>query len=320
MTRLCFELALAFGALMPSMSAQQPDAPTVSPALSLATPAALTTARRLVAGNSFPQAETVLRSYVAADPRSAEAHKLLAYSLLRQNRPKEALPEYTSAAQIEPPNAEDLKNVAQAYTLLGDDSDATKWGTLAVQRGPADPNTWYSLGRIHYTAQRYQAAAACFRKTLELNPSSVKAENNLGLSLEGLNRSDEAVAAYRQAIAWGEAGQVAGMEQPLLNLSIVLIHRDRIDEALPLLTRAAEVAPKDPRIHEQLGHLYLQKEMLPAAAAEFEQAVALDPSNSAPHYLLGQTYRRQGLTDKAQQEFARAAAMMGTHSSAFKAE
>jgi tetratricopeptide (TPR) repeat protein len=275
----------------------------------------------MVADNSFRQAEAVLRSYLAIDPRSADAHKLLAYCLLRQNRPKEALPEYTSAAQIEPPTAEDLKNVAQAYTLLGDDADATRWGTLAVQRGPADPNAWYSLGRIHYTAQRYQAAVKCFRQTLALAPRSVKAENNLGLALEGLNHSDEAVAAYQQAIAWGDAdGQLAGMEQPLLNLSIVLIHRDRIDEALPLLKRAARVAPKDPKIHEQLGHVYLQKENLSAAAAEFEQAAALDPSNSALHFLLGQTYRRQGLKDKAQQEFARAAAMMGTHSSEFKPE
>jgi Flp pilus assembly protein TadD len=94
----------------------------------------------------------------------------------------------------------------------------------------------------------------------------------------------------------------------------VLLHRGEFDQALPLLKRAVSIAPKDPKIHEQLGHLYLQQDDLAEAEGEFEQSLSLDPANAALHFLLGQTYRRQGLSQKAQQEFARAAAMMGTHS------
>lgn len=88
----------------------------------------------------------------------------------------------------------------------------------------------------------------------------MKAQNNLGLALDGLNRTEEAMEAYRAAIQpktnSSGAGNL-GSEQPRLNLAIDLIHRDRLSEALPPLKEAAATSPSDPKIYEQLGHLYL---------------------------------------------------------------
>jgi Flp pilus assembly protein TadD len=103
-------------------------------------------------------------------------------------------------------------------------------------------------------------------------------------------------------------------EQPMLNLAIVLIHHGRSEEALPLLKKAVTIAPRDPKIREQLGHLYLQEGKLVEAQQEFEAAVALSPDSSAFHFLLGQVYRRQGLDVKAKTEFSRASELNGSHS------
>jgi Flp pilus assembly protein TadD len=191
--------------------------------------------------------------------------------------------------------------------LLGDLPDADKWIARSVEMDRADPEGWYNLGRVRYTAQRYVDAVDCFKHALVLAPQSAKVENNLGLAYEGLNRTDDAVAAYRQAIAW-QAADSKGKpsEQPLVNLAIVLIHRAELTEALSLLQRAVAIAPGDPRIHEQLGQLYLQQGNFSEAEKSLEIATRLDPQKSNLHFLLGQAYRHLGRQQEAKAQFEEA--------------
>jgi Flp pilus assembly protein TadD len=275
-------------------------------------------AKQLIVAGEFKKAEVFLRSYLGTDERSGPGRFLLAYVLLRLNKPKESLAEYTHAAQIQRPSAEDLKNVALDYALLEDYEDAEKWMKRSVEMNEKDPDAWYGLGRILYTKQRFQDAVDCFQKTLALDPMSVKAEDNLGLAYEGLNRTEDAIRSYQAALALEQSSKESSekppSEQPMLNLAIILIHHGRSGEALPLLIKAASIAPLDPKIREQLGHLYLQQGKLDEAQHEFEEAVSLSPDSSALHFLLGQVYRRQGLNGKAKTEFTRAAELNGSHS------
>jgi Flp pilus assembly protein TadD len=233
---------------------------------------------------------------------------MLAYALLRENKPADSLKEYTRAAAMEKPSATMLERVGQDYVLLGDWNDADKWTLRAVQMDPSDADAWYSLGRIRYSEQRFRDAVSCFQQSLKLSPKSVKVGNNLGLAYEATNQTDAAVAAYRQAIEWQDQGPRDQLsEQPLLNLGIVLLHRGDIAGAESLLTKAAAMTPKDPRIHEQLGHLYMQKTDYGAAESELKQACDLDPKNSGLHFLLGQAYRHLGKLQEAKAEFATSA-------------
>ena len=268
----------------------------------------LAEAKALISAGEFTQAETSLRTFLATNPQSPSVRYVLAYALLRQNKPKDSLEEYTRAAALETPNAEELRNVGQDYVLLGAYEDAGKWLTRSVELAPNDPDGWYSLGRLRYTEQRYVDAARCFERALRLAPSSVKVENNLGLAYEGLNRTDKAVAAYRRAIALQDAGPPnLASEQPLLNLAIVLLHRADVPEALTLLVRAESIAPRDPRIEEQLGQVYMQQGDFLEAAKHFELASRLDPLKSNLHFLLGQAYRHLGRGAAAKAEFDAAA-------------
>lgn len=271
--------------------------------------------RALLDAGKFHEADETVRVYLRDNDDSAAAHEMLAYALLRENKPAESLKEYTRAAAMERPTSGTLVHVGQDYVLLGDMADADKWTLRAVQMDPSDADAWYSLGRIRYTEQRFSDALSCFQRVLKLVPKSVKAENNLGLAYEATNQTDAAVAAYRQAIEWQNEGprdQVS--EQPLLNLGIVLLHRGNLAEAEPLLTKAAELAPKDPRIHEQLGHLEMQKANYGSAEVELRKACELDPDNSSLHFLLGQAYRHENKQQQAQSEFAISARLAKTAS------
>jgi Tfp pilus assembly protein PilF len=268
---------------------------------------------RLIHAGQFRQAASALDAILKTDQKSAKAHAMLAYCMLRLDDPKGSLVEYTRSAALARPSSADLQNVAKDYALLNDLPDADHWMTLAVKMDPKDPEAWYGLGRIHSTEQRFNDAADCFERALVLDPGSVKAENNLGLSYEGLNRTDDAISAYRHAIEW-QQGSPHPSEQPLLNLGIVLLHQGKLPEAEQLLVQAAAIAPRDPNIREQLGHLYLQTHQLPQAQAQFEQAIALNPKNSSLHFLLGRVYRAEGEDQKAKAEFARSEALSGYRS------
>lgn len=251
--------------------------------------------------------------YLGSEQDSASAHTLLAYCLMRLDDPKESLAEYTRAAAIQRPNSADLQNVAKDYTLLNDLPDADHWMSLAVKMSPNDPEAWYGLGRIRYTQQRFQDAADCFERTLVFAPQSVKAENNLGLSYEGLNRTDEAMTAYRNAVQW-QQNSPHPSEQPMLNLGILLLHQGKLAEAEQLLTQAVTIAPRDPKIREQLGHVYLQLNELGKAQEQFEEAIVLNPQNPSLHFLLGRVYRAEGNEQKAKAEFDLSTTLSGYHS------
>lgn len=299
--------ALAWAAWMCAAQQIAPSTPGPTQAGSLAA------ARLLVRDAKFVQADAMLRPLIAADPKAAEPRYLLAYALLREDKPAESLKEYTSAAALRTPTAAELRSVALDYVLLKDLPDADRWMSRALAMDGNDAETWYAMGRLRYTQGRYGDALTCFEKTLALNPRSVKAENNLGLAYEALNRNDDAVRAYRTAIAW-QKDDPAPSEQPLLNLAILLQHRNQLPEAQQLLEQAAKIAPKEPRIHENLGQVYLHTDRAGDAAKEFADAVRFAPQNPRYHYLLGQAYRRTGDEAQAKAEFARSAALNGAHS------
>jgi Flp pilus assembly protein TadD len=270
-------------------------------------------ARKAINGSDYGRARTLLKAYLRGHADSAEAHFLLAFSLLRLNDPKVSLAEYTRAAELRPPSPEELRYVAEDYALLDDYADAERWMQRSLHMNARDPDTWYGLGRIQYTLQKFPLAVESFEKALALAPHSVKVEDNLALAYEGMNREEDAIAAYQTALEWQKSADHPS-EQPMLNLAIILTRKGKQDEAERLLQQAVTIAPKDPKIREQLGHLYMQQEHFDRAQLEFEQAVALAPDNASLHFLLGRVYRQEGMKEKADIEFARVAKLKGEKS------
>ena len=262
----------------------------------------------------YANAEKQLHKYLSDHPLDAEAKYLLAFVLFRENKPADSLKEYTEAARQRAPHAADLKAVALDYVLLNDYADANHWIHSSLSIDANDAEAWYEEGRIEYTLNYFQPALEAFQRALQLDPASAKAENNLGLTFEGLNRVDDAISAYRKAVAM-QAASSHPSEQPLLNLARVLIDRNQLDECQQLLQQAQQIAPHDWKILAQFGRLYTEKGDLSAARNVLEQAVTIEPQRGALHFQLGQVYKKSGEFEKAKTEFATTERLMGTTSS-----
>ena len=273
----------------------------------------LSEARQLLHDGKLPEAEAAARQFILQNPASADGHYLLGETLFLEKKARESLGEFTEAAKYRTPTATELMVVASDYVLLADYIDADKWFSKVVSWEPKNVEAWYYLGRTKYNENHFEQAIQTFQHTLQLDPKNVKAEDNLGLSYEGLGRNEEAAAAYRTAISW-EENAAKKDPGPYLDLGTLLVESGKPADGLPYLLQAAALNANDPKVHNQLGKAYMHLNQLPKAQAELEQAVALAPDNASEHFLLGQIFHKEGKEDKAKQEMARFKALNGAHS------
>ena len=272
----------------------------------------LASAKSYLARGLLTEAESEARNAVAANQTSAAAHNLLGLILFRETKARESLVEYTEGAKYAKPDASDLRIVGADYVILADYGDADTWFTKATQFDPTNVLGWYYLGRTKYNENRFEEAVAAFTRCLALAPKHVRAEDNLGLSLQALGRNEEALAAFRNAIAW-QSDVPQKDPWPYIDLGSFLLETNHPDQAIPYLQQALELVPDLPKAHAQLGKAYLTMKDFPHAQTELEQAVKLEPESARAHYVLGQLYQKQGQVEKAKQEFARYAQLNGQH-------
>jgi len=275
---------------------------------------ALLEVQSLVDAGKLNDAESAARRYLETNQSSADGHYLLGYILFREGNPKPSLAEYTEGARYRAPNALDLEVIGSNYFLLEDYTAADQWLAKSVELAPRDAHAKYSLGRARYNLKRFADAARIFNECLDLDARNAKAADYLGLSYEALGRTEEAVAAYRKAIAL-DTGAAPGNPKPYLHLGTLLVENDRPDDAVPYLLQAAGIAPGDWQAHRGLGKAYLQLNRLAEARAELRKAVALAPENAPLHFLLAQALRKSGLADQARAETERYNELTGAHSS-----
>lgn len=256
---------------------------------------------------------SMLREFLASNPRSADAHYLLGQALFRDLKFEESLAEFNAGAQLRRPTPEELITVASVYVQLKDLQSADKWFTEVTVEAPQNENAWYLLARAKYNRELFADAIQCFERVLSLHPKHIEAENNLGLSYQAQDRFDLAAKAFETAISWQSEKPVDA--QPFLNLGTLLADKGKNPEALPYLKQAVSLAPENPRIHEELGVIYGAMNDLKNAESELESAISLAPEISGLHYKLGQVYRRDGLNEKAAQELETCKKLNSTHSS-----
>lgn len=275
-------------------------------------PTELSTRTENLPGQSLSTLEAQLRQELDHHPQSAAVLYRLGGVLLRENKPKESLEIYTRAAQFVKPDAAQLRLVAMDYALLKLYNDAIHWLEMAHRMDPSNVDVLYDLGRCFYTQSRFTEAEQMYLKVLALKPDNIKAEDNLGLTLEKELRIQEAEGALRRAADW--AGQQKSDEWPFLNLGTFMLDQGRVDEALPLLKRAASLAPGNAVAHEKLGRALLHVGDTQSGLSELERATSLDAANPRLHFELGRAYHDAGQTDKAAAEFARSKSLYGSHS------
>ncbi len=206
-----------------------------------------------------------------------------------------------------------MQSVGLDYVTLDDYPDPIHWLQRASALDAESPEFWPNLGRARMMQGDNAKAGFALKRSLELDPISVKAENNRGMTCETENRPAEAINAYSLAIDWQNTRKKSG-GQPFLNLGSLLISQQRTKDALPLLERAVDIAPGDTKTHEQLSRELEGAGNQQRAITEMQPAVKLDSQNPRLHFEIGQMDCRAGRFADSRQELQRSSTLYGAHS------
>jgi len=158
-----------------------------------------------------------------------------------------------------------------------------------------------TLAKERFAVRDYHGAALLLTTLTHEGPSFADAFNLLGLSLAMLDRSDEAVTAFDQALRVNPR-----YVEAYLNRAVVLNQLGRIADAHESMARAAElgaadesgypavVANKLANAHAALGNDYRAAGSLDRAIEQYRRALELRPAFSDIRLALGRALVEQG--------------------------
>jgi tetratricopeptide (TPR) repeat protein len=245
-----------------------------------------------------------VRSYhrgLEVEPENPELLNSLGFALFQQGKSQEAVTALKKALEADPMHWKAHNNMALASIDLGEleQAEAHFRESLAIEPQPA---IYSDLGFVLESQGMTQEANELYRKSLELDPESAVAHQNLAASLARRGEFAEAERHFRAALENGPSAQA------YTGLGFVLGQQGRVDEAIASLHDAIEAAPKHPAAYDQLGTILVEQGRLDEAASNYRILVRIRPS-AAAHQKLAEVLMLLGRADEARKAMEMAKAL-----------
>lgn len=253
---------------------------------------------RALGAHDYARAETILVNEIDRCPKPFALLTLAASIFFLDGKYLNSAIALKKAEALAPLDDRSRFTLAMAYVKL----NHRDWARPELEKlwasNPRNALYPYWLSRLDYDAMRFASAIAEAQQALQLDPSLMKAYDNLGLCYEAIGRYDRAIEAYRNAIRLNRAQRPCSPWPPC-DLGALLVKLGRLDEAALSLQESLDCDPRFSRAHYQRGLLLEKQGKLGEAAAELEQAASLEPNYAETYYVLGRVYRREGDPQKS---------------------
>jgi len=222
-----------------------------------------------------------------------------------------AVTAYSSVTHRSPAFAEGYLNLGLASFQAGQLDDASKALEKALQLKPSLRGANLFLGIIAYRQNRFKDAETLLLKETRLDPRSAKAFMWLGICQLADNNPQAAVPAldkayaldpndvdilYHRGRAYLLVSSASYEAMFRVDHDSARVHQvlgeayaqsDRSAEAIKEFTRAIEVAPRQPGLHEELADQDWVAGDVDGAAAEYRREIEIDPYAATSMYKLG---------------------------------
>ncbi|HUS05102.1 MAG TPA: tetratricopeptide repeat protein [Bryobacteraceae bacterium] len=216
-----------------------------------------------------------------------------AYLLLGRNT--DAVTAMANAVRTRPGDFEMLIQQGRVYQRCGDQVHAIEAFLLAAKINPS-PGVFYSMGLSFFLAHEYERAGKHFVHAVQLDNRNHKAAFMLAVIDVLKNHDNESAKSHLERALAVEPGN----PHYLLHYGIVLSELDN-PQAAEVLERAVKTDPANPLARFNLGRLYRRMGEIRKARTELETAVRMRPQLARAQYQLAAVYRELGDMDKAQQ-------------------
>ncbi len=162
----------------------------------------------------------------------------------------------------------------------------------------------YGLGLIALQAGNYHGAARLIARAISSNGNDPAFHASLGAALRPQGKNDEALAAYRRALALQP-----DFEEAHFNLGSILLEQDQLEGAKSHLERALALRPDCGETHHVMGMLLAREGKPEEAAASYRRAIELKPDLIEALNNLGNLCSKSGKHEEAIVCYERALAL-----------
>lgn len=260
------------------------------------------------------EAERWFGRVLEKSPRSTHALLGSGQVLAQRGDLDGAIARYREALEVEPNFGPAYYQLALAYRLQGKTEEARRElerHTLSRKVFPPkdplleevrslrlDADSVYRSAAARFKQGQFAEAARLYRRAAELNPSLTMATYNLALTLQNLNRHEEAIPHYEKYLAQHPSNPDAHN-----NLGLSFYHLGRYDEAIARIRKAVAADPKYLKGLRNLGMVHFETGDLEAAASQYLKVISSRPEDVESHLALGRISLSQGGRDDAVAHF-----------------
>jgi len=189
-------------------------------------------------------AERTFKRELAKDPDSIWAHFGLGIVLRKRREYQAAVDHFHEALRRRPQSLFILRNLAEAYQMMGREDEAIALLSEALRLDPGDRSSLFLLALSYQNIEAYREAIPIYERLTSMAPVKNEVFYNLGISYGRMNRL--AQAHYNFGIYFKKEGKIGkarfhfekakelSKDDPALGERIEKAQRDLIKESKPL--------------------------------------------------------------------------------------
>jgi tetratricopeptide (TPR) repeat protein len=245
------------------------------------------------AGN-LPEAGTIYREILAAEPNNVDALNLMGVLLQSGGQLKTAITLLRKATEIATDYLAAYVNLGNALQQAGQLEDAVQAFEKALTLNPDIPEPANNLASALNALKRHDDAINACVRALQAKPDFAEAHINMGNALIGLKKPAEAEKSFRRAIELKPAISVA-----YFNLGNALSDQGRLDEALAQYGKSLSLDAGNAEKHYNYANTALALDRYAAAVESFRAAIEIDPHYVDAYCNLGSALQSLGDTKEA---------------------
>src|SRR5688572_7972636 len=227
------------------------------------------------------EAESQFREALRLRPDDfPQAHNNLGTTLLALDRFDDAVVEYRKALRFRPNDSIIQGNLsltltkkANALQMAGRLDEAIAACREALRISPDFVEAHGLLADALAAQEAFEKAIPHYRAFVNARPQDVNAWTGLGVAFVLTGRGEDAIAAFRSAVA-----AAPGTSRLRQNLARALLDNGQPGAAEEEAQRAVTMDRNDPSAHEVLGRVFAAQRKFDDARQAFERALRLDPS------------------------------------------
>lgn len=252
-------------------------------------------------GGDRLKARELLNSALEADPNSAQAYYLLAFTFDEQQDFHQVEEHLKKAISLDPKFYLALNNLGDLYFGRGDFKAAIEQYQAFCDVKGDDPSVLNNMGLAYMNLEKYGEAIPRLQKALASDPLDIGMRHNLSAVYRDSGMLDKAAEGFQSII-----DMEPGYPNVHNDLGGVYRKQGRYQEALKEYRATIEYGkkrlaknPRDPQLLVELAYAYNEIQEYEKAKKLVAEALRLDPNNQKAYWTLANIYKSAKRFDAA---------------------